>query len=291
MIAGTERRFTRNLSRSVVLLPAIIIIVGVVIAPLIALFIGSIVDTQGEQGLLTSRNYVQFFSDPFFRGVLWRTYRVAATTTLICLVIGWPVAYQLSRTTGRVRLYLTLVVLIPLLISVVVRVYGWVVILGPQGLLNSTLQALGLIDAPLTLLFSETAVVIGSVHTFLPLMILPIASALDNIDPSLLRAAGNLGASPGQVFRRVLFPLSMPGVLAGSVITFGLCASAYVIPALLGGSRLKFMSTLIFQYNIVVLDWAFGGALSVILVAFTVALVAVYSRLVERLLFRGAFQR
>ena len=291
MIAATTGRGARNLSRGVVLLPAVIVIVGVVLAPLFALFIGSIIDTQGDQGVLTSRNYVRFFSDPFFLGVLWRTYRVAAIATLICLVIGWPVAYQLSRTAGRARLYLTLVVLVPLLISVVVRVFGWVVILGPQGLLNNTLEALGLIDAPLPLLFSETAVIIGSVHTFLPLMILPIAAALDNIDPSLLRAARNLGAGPRQVFLRVLFPLSMPGVVAGSVITFGLCASAYVIPALLGGSRLKFMSTLIFQYNIVVLDWTFGGALSVILVAITVALVAIYSRLVERLLFRGVFQR
>lgn len=291
MTADVKRPIARNLSRGVVLLPATCIIAAVVLAPLIALFIGSIVGMQGEHGLVTARNYINFFSDPFFLGVLWRTYRVAAIATLICLMVGWPVAYQLSRTAGRLRVYLTLVVLVPLLISVVVRAYGWVVILGPQGLLNNTLQALGFTDAPWPLLFSEAAVIISSVHTFLPLMILPIASALDNIDPSLLRAARNLGAGPVQVFLRVLLPLSMPGVLAGSVITFGLCASAYVIPALLGGSRLKFMSTLIFQYNIVVLDWSFGGALSVILVAFTVLLVAIYSRLVERLLFRGVFQR
>jgi putative spermidine/putrescine transport system permease protein len=290
VIAGTDQRRARGLSRGVVLLPAVIIVVGVVLAPLVALFIGSIADIQSAHGL-TDRNYVRFFSDPFFLGVLWRTYRVAAVATLIALVIGWPIAYQLSRTKGRARLYLTLVILVPLLISVVVRAYGWVVILGPHGLVNNTLQGLGLTDGPLALLFNETAVIIGCVHTFLPLMILPIASALDNIDPSLLRAANNLGASPAQVFARVLLPLSIPGVLAGSVITFGLCASAYVIPALLGGSRLKFMSTLIFQYNIVVLDWTFGGALSVILVAFTLALVTIYSRLVERLLFRGAFQR
>ena len=101
MIAATTGRGARNLSRGVVLLPAVVVIVGVVLAPLFALFIGSIIDTQGDQGILTSRNYVRFFSDPFFLGVLWRTYRVAAIATLICLVIGWPVAYQLSRTTGR----------------------------------------------------------------------------------------------------------------------------------------------------------------------------------------------
>jgi putative spermidine/putrescine transport system permease protein len=274
-----------------VLLPASFIVVAVVLAPLVALFVGSILDAQNARGAFTARNYTRFFLDPFFLGVLWRTYRIATIATLIAVVIGWPVAYQLSRTTGRARFYLTLVILVPLLISVVVRAYGWVVILGPDGLLNNTLQGLGLTDAPLPLLFNETAVIIGCVHTFLPLMILPIASALDNIDPSLLRAANNLGASPAQVFARVLLPLSIPGVLAGSVITFGLCASAYVIPALLGGSRLRFMSTLIFQYNIVVLDWTFGGALSVILVAVTLVLVTIYSRLVERLLFRGVFQR
>ncbi|MCO5089577.1 ABC transporter permease [Bosea sp. (in: a-proteobacteria)] len=288
------RPHLKSIKRGMLLVPGLVLFTLIVLAPLFALFLRSITEANPAAGMAaawTPDNYTRFFSDPFFLSVLARTYRVAAIVVAICLVIGWPVAYQLSKTQGRARLYLSLIVMVPLLISVVVRTFGWVVILGPQGLVNSSLQWLGLIDAPLRLLFSETAVVIGAVHTFLPLMVLPIASALDNVDPSLVRAGRNLGATGRQIFVRVLFPLSMPGVLAGSLIIFALCSSAYVTPALLGGARLRFMSTLIYEYNIVVLDWSFGSALSVILVALTIAIVALYSRFIERIAFRGVFQR
>lgn len=292
-VAPARPRGLLRYGRGMLLMPGIALFSLVVLAPLIALFIRSINESPGAgaASVLTLDNYVRFFTDSFYLSVLARTYRVAAIVVVICLVIGWPVAYLLSKTQGRLRLYLSLIVLVPLLISVVVRTFGWVVILGPQGLVNSTLQGLGITNAPLRLLFSETAVIIGAVHTFLPLMVLPIASALDNVDRALIRAAQNLGATTRQIFFRVLFPLSMPGVLAGSLITFGLCASAYVTPALLGGARLRFMSTLIYEYNIVVLDWPFGGALSVILLTLTIGIVGLYSRVIERVVFRGVFQR
>lgn len=279
-----------GLRGAAVLAPATLLMLLVVVAPLIGLFVGSI--TAPDAGAaLTAEPYWRFLSDDYFLSVLYRTYRIAVIVVVCCLLIGWPVAYQLSRTTGRRRLQLTLIILVPLLISVVVRTFGWIVILGPHGALNTLLQALHITDGPIALLFNQTAVVIGEVHTFLPLMILPIASALDNIDPALLRAARNLGATSWQTFLRILLPLSMPGVLAGSTITFGLAASAYVTPALLGGARMKFMSTLIYQYNVVLLDWKFGGALSVILLTATIGLVMLYGRVIERLLFRGVFGR
>ena len=191
------------------------------------------------------------------------------------------VAVYLSRATGRRRAYLTLVILAPLLISVVVRSFGWLVILGPNGLVNSALRGLGLIDEPLRLLYTETAITLGLVHVFLSFMVLSVATALGRIDPAVLRAAASLGAGPVRTFLRVVLPLSLPGVAAGSVIVFTLSASAFITPALLGGPRVKVMSYLAYQQTMLLSDWPYGAAIALVLLAMTSAGVLVYLRLLE----------
>ena len=272
------------------LLPVVALCVFVVAAPIGNLFVQSLAPVPPEKGL-TVAHYTRFFTDPFFLSVLGRSFRMAALVVLSCLLVGWPVAFYLSRCSARARVYLTLIVLAPLLISVVVRTFGWVVILGRNGVLNNMLLSLGVLDEPARLLYTEGAVLVGMVHTLLPLTVLPIAAALDNVDPSLARAARNLGASGRQVLFRVWFPLSLPGVGAGTVITFSLAASAFVTPVVLGGARMKFMSSLIYQYNVTLLDWPFGSTLSVILLVLTLGLVTAYSRAIERGPARAVFER
>jgi putative spermidine/putrescine transport system permease protein len=237
--------------------------------------------TTGTIGGLSLDNYGKFLGDPFYLGILWRTFKLAVLVTLFALVIGYPVAVYLSRATGRRRAYLTLVILAPLLISVVVRSFGWLVILGPNGLVNSALRGLGLIDAPLRLLYTETAIALGLVHVFLSFMVLSVATALGRIDPAVLRAAASLGAGPVRTFLRVVLPLSLPGVAAGSVIVFTLSASAFITPALLGGPRVKVMSYLAYQQTMLLSDWPYGAAIALVLLAMTSAGVLVYLRLLE----------
>ncbi|MBI2527352.1 MAG: ABC transporter permease [Candidatus Rokubacteria bacterium] len=273
--------------------PALFLFLALLVSPMLNLLAQSFLEFRPNVGIiprLTVANYTTFLTDPFYLGVLARTLRLAVIVAVVCVAVGYPVAYQLARTEGRRRAYLTLVVASPLLISVIVRTFGWLVILGPNGLINALLQWLHLIDEPQRLLFTEGAVVVGLVHVFLPFMILSITASLERIDPSLERAARNLGASPRRAFWRITLPLSLPGVLAGTVIVFALSTSAFVTPAILGGSQIKVMSALIYQQNLLLLNWPFGGAMSVIILLITSGVTLGYTRLLEGGRYRVVFQ-
>jgi putative spermidine/putrescine transport system permease protein len=246
--------------------------------------------TTGALAEMTVANYVAFLGDAFYLGILGRTVKLALCATAAALLLGYPVAYHLTRVTGRARAYLTLLVLAPLLVSVVVRSFGWLVILGPQGLVNSALVAAGVVDEPLRLLYTETAIVLGLTHVFLSFMVLSIVSALGRVDPALVRAAQNLGATPAQAFWRVVVPLSLPGVAAGCLIVFTLSASAFITPALLGGPRVKVMSYLAYQQTLLLSDWPYGSAIAFILLGVTAVTVAVSLALLERGRFRAVFR-
>lgn len=237
--------------------------------------------TTGAVGGFTFDNYAKFLGDPFYLGILWRTFKLAVIVTLATLALGYPVALYLSRTTGRRRAYLMLLIMTPLLVSVVVRSFGWLVILGPNGLVSSALRAVGLIDEPLRLLYTETAIALGLTHVFLSFMVLSVATALGRIDPAVLRAAASLGAGPIRTFLKVILPLSLPGVAAGSVIVFTLSASAFITPALLGGPRVKVMSSLAYQQAMLLSDWPYGAAIALVLLALTTAGVLLYLRAIE----------
>jgi len=225
---------------------------------------------------LTLYNYQKFLTDPFYLGVLWNTIKLSLLTTLICLVCGYPVALYLSRAGSRERGILMLLITAPLLVSLVIRSLGWIIILGHKGLVDTLASGVGLYDRSISLMYTATAVVVGQAHIFYPFMVLSIYAVLQNIDPALLRAAANLGASPWRVFYAVTLPLSVPGVVAGSLIVFGLCVSSFVTPALLGGPWVKVAAYLVWEQTLQVLDWPFAAAISSVLLILTASIMYAY---------------
>ena len=229
--------------------------------------------------------YVAVLTDPHYLAIMGTSLRVAAYATLVCLVIGYPVAY-LMAISGRTRPWLQMVLLVvvftPLFVGVVVRAFAWTVLLRSDGIVNGLLLGAGLIDTPIRLLFTETGLVIALTHVFLPLMILPIASVIQKIDPNLDEAAQTLGAPPRTRVLRVLLPLSLPGISAGCAMVFCMSISAYVIPTLVAGGRLLVMPVVVAKNFMVTMDWSAGAAMAMVLVLLTSTVVAVNTFFFER---------
>ena len=228
----------------------------------------------------TLEHYRRFFTVPLYVGVLWRTLRIAALTTALCLALGYPTAYFLSRLSPRWTKVLLVFVVLPLWTSVIVRVYAWMALFQTNGLVNRVLLDLGVIGEPLKIMYREGAVLVGMVHVLLPFMILPIYSVLRGLDPRLVTAAQNLGANGWQVFRRVVLPLSLPGAVTGTMFVFILSLGFYITPALLGGPRLLMVATIIDQQVNEMLNWPFAAAMAVVLLGLTLGLVALFTRFV-----------
>ena len=234
----------------------------------------------GVRDSYTLAHYLAVLSDEYYYGIFWRTFWIAGLTTLLCLLIGAPEAYVLSRMRDPWRSICLLVVLAPLLVSVVVRAFGWSMVLGPQGLVNQALQAIGL--GPVRILYTETAVVIALVHVMLPFMVIPVWTSLQKLDPWVANAALSLSASPFTTLRRIVLPQVMPGILSGSLIVFGLSASAFAIPGLLGGRRLKMVATVVYDEYLHELNWPLGAAIALLLLLVNLAVMLSYNRLLER---------
>jgi putative spermidine/putrescine transport system permease protein len=231
---------------------------------------------------LTVENYVKFFTDPYYLNVLLRTIRVAAITTLLCLLMGFPLAYVLARTETRWKNLLIMAVVLPLFVGNAVRAAGWMVAFGSRGFLNSLLMGAGLIEQPLEIMYSELAVIIGITAVNLPFMVLTLQSVIEGIDRAVEEAAFSLGAGPGVMFRRVLAPLAMPGILAGTILTFILAMNAYATPVLLGGPKFQTMGPLVYNQFAQQNNWPFGGAISFILMTATLVLTAAANLMVQR---------
>ena len=226
-------------------------------------------------------NYVKFFADPYYTGVLWTTLRVAALCTLVCLVMALPLAYVLARTQTRFKNVLIMLVVLPLFVGNAVRAAGWMTIFGSKGFLNVTLMQLGIIHEPLEIMYTENAVVAGIIAVNLPYMVLTLQSVIEGINRNVEEAAFSLGAGPATMFRRVLLPLSLPGILAGTILTFILSMNAYATPVLLGGPKFRMMGPLIygqFQLN----NWPFGASAAFILMTATLGLTATANILIQR---------
>ncbi|MFN3285570.1 MAG: ABC transporter permease [bacterium] len=228
----------------------------------------------------TLANYARALLDPFHWRVMYRTFWLASVTTALTLLIAYPVAYHLTYAPRRRRRWLLMLLISPLLVSLVVRGFAWMILLGRVGLVN--LAAQRLTGHELVLIGTPTAIVIGLVHVYVPFMALAIAGALQNIPPDLVQAARSLGASPWCAFRRVVWPLSLPGVQAGTLLVFVLAVSSYVIPILLGASNVLVMPMLIVQTLLDAFNWPLGSALSMVFFGLTAAVVAVYLRLLAR---------
>jgi putative spermidine/putrescine transport system permease protein len=221
---------------------------------------------------VTWENYAKFFMDPYYLGVLVRTIRVSVVSTLICLIMGFPLAYWLARMTSRWKNLMVILVVLPLFIGNAVRAAGWMTLFGSKGFINVTLMALGLIDQPLTIMYTETAVVIGILTINLPFMVLTLQSVIEGIGRSIEEAALSLGAAPFQTFRRVLWPLALPGTLAGTILTFILAMNTYATAVLLGGPKFEMMGPLVYQQFSQANNWPFGAAVSFVLMAATLSL-------------------
>jgi spermidine/putrescine transport system permease protein len=237
--------------------------------------------TSGVYGGITlgfnPGNYLKVF-DPLYLEIIVRTFVIAAITTVLCFALGYPLAYFIVFKGRRWRNVLILLVMVPFWTSLLIRAYSWVVILSGNGIANKTLQFLGIIDEPATLIFTSQAVLMGMVYSYLPFMILPLYASLEKFDTRLKEAAKDLGASRWHTFWRVTFPLSMPGVIAGSILVFIPSAGEFVIPQLLGGSRTVMTGSLIQSQFGSARDWAFGSALSVMLAVLLLAAILFYLR-------------
>ncbi len=225
----------------------------------------------------TLQSYRQFFSQPYFFGALLSTMRIALTITVIALLMGYPIAYLMTRS-PRHRNLLMMLVLVPLVMDAVIRAFGWIILLSNSGLVNTVILGLHLSKTPLRLLFTQSGVVIELLHETLAFMVLPIAAVLQKIDPRLGEASGTLGANKWQKFWLITLPLSLPGVLAGTLLVFALGMGAFVGPLILGGGNITMMALVISDQMGVTIDWPLGSAMSIILVAITLILLFFYGR-------------
>jgi putative spermidine/putrescine transport system permease protein len=276
---------SRTLSAFLLLAPAVLFFVVVFVIP-VGLMIRYSFYQQTSTGDLTAAatlaNYVRLASVDLYRTVVMTTLRVSAWTTVIAMLLAYPLALVMVRGHPLIGRALTVIVLAPLLINVVVRTYAWRVILanGENGVLNWTLAHFGL--GPVQLLYTEWAIIIGSTHVFLPMMVLPLSAALGKINPAVEEAARTLGASSWSVFRRVTLPLSVPGLAVGATLVFSLTASSVVTPALLGGNFAKMLGTLVEEQILVVFDWPFGAAIATLLTVIVMAVNLGSVWLIER---------
>ena len=244
--------------------PAMLLLLALFAVPLLRLLALSV-----EGGSLVA--YERALTSELYLRVIFETFKIAAIVTLLTLALGYPVAYVMA-TSGRVwQLVGIAFVLLPFWTSILVRTYAWMVMLGRNGVVNRTLIGWGVIDSPLPLLNNLAGVLIGMVHVLLPYMILPVFNAVKNLDPNLVLAAEGLGAPRWRAFLRVTLPLTMNGVAAGVTLVFTLSLGFFITPALLGGGRVVMVANLIEEQVRELLNWAFAGALSAILLALTLA--------------------
>ncbi len=216
--------------------------------------------------ILTADNFRRLLLDGFYQAILLRTLRIAATVTLLSLLLGYPLAYFLARTRSAWRGVLMFLVIAPLMSGVIVRTYGWIVLLGAEGAINRALIAAGAIATPMQMLNTEFAVIVALVHILMPYMVFPIFSALAGLDTDLARAASTLGARPARIFFEVTLPLSRGGILMGSALVFTLTAGAVVTPALLGPADGKMLGQVVYELVLSTLNWPFASAVASVLV-------------------------
>jgi len=267
-------------------LPALAIFVAVVIVPLAMTALLSFHDWgqyKGIEPVLILKNWREVLTDPYFREMFVRTFRIALLVTLITALLGAPEAYILNRMRSPWRGIFLLVILGPLLISVVARTLGWALLFGgSSGVVNRALMGLGLIKGPLPFMFTETGVVVALSHVLLPFLVLAVWAALQRVDVQVENAATSLGAGHLTVLRRIVLPQAMPGVLSGAIIVFALAASAFATPAIIGGRRLKVAATLAYDEFLNTLNWPLGAAVAVLLLLALVAVILGCNALIER---------
>ena len=274
---GTRRPFGQSpWLQSWGVYPLLFLLLALFVYPVGQILVLSLFDPSGQP---SAANYVKVISTPVYLQTLGISFKIALWTTVLALLAGYPVAYLLAHASARWRDTLTLLVLMPFWTSFLVRTFAWMILLGRNGAVNRLLMSLGVTDAPLSLIFNFTGVMIGMVHAMMPLAILAMLSVMERVDMTLVSAARTLGARGGQAFWRVYFPLSLPGVTAGGLLVFITALGFFITPALLGGRHEIMISQIIISVVQELLNWRFAGALSVVLLAATGIVFYLYDRL------------
>ena len=249
------------------------------LAPLCVVALASVMARDG--GRFTLANYTGILLDGYNWEVIATTFRIGLGTTLVCTLLGYPLAWYLVRIVrwSAWRRACIIILVVPLFTSNIVRSFGWMVMLGRNGLINDALQGIGVLDRPMRFLGTELGILIGMVYVLLPFVVLAVGNTLARVDPALEQASSDLGAAPWQTFLHVTLPLTLPGVISGAIMVLTLAVSAYVTPALLSGGRVTVLAVRIFQQYASVFDQYHGGALSIVLLVLTLILVAAANRL------------
>ncbi|MEK5234892.1 ABC transporter permease [Paenibacillus sp. FSL L8-0470] len=268
----------KNKRAMYLLLPGLLFLAAFMLVPITL----TIASTFVQDGKLTLEGYLHFFRDGYFNRILLTTLRVSVVTTLVCMLLGYPAAYYISRASARKKSLLLALSIFPLLTSPVVRSFSWMIILGKKGLINSFLVNTGLIGKPLDILYTPTAMMIGLVHLFLPLIIITLLGVMENLDHELVRAARSLGASPFAAFRKITFPLTVPGLIIGGILVFVGSLTAYTTPALLGGKE-RVVSTFLYQNAMTLNDWQSASVIAVIMIVITFVVVGLMNVWANRL--------
>lgn len=250
-----------------------------IVFPMLLVMFYAFTQTGGDVAKFsfTLKHFVKFFTEKAFLEVLFLSFRIALITTLLCIVIGYPMAYFISRQNEKIQTLLILLITIPMWINLLVRTYAWIGILQDTGLINSFLESLGL--PKIKLIYTDFAVILGMVYNFLPFMVIQIYTSLSKMDKSLLQASEDLGATPFQTFRKVVFPLSIPGVIAGITLVFLPAISTFVIPQFLGGGQYVMLGTLVETQFLKAGEWHFGSAISTIMAVIIIASMYITKKL------------
>jgi putative spermidine/putrescine transport system permease protein len=266
----------------IIVAPGLILLLVFLVLPLFSIIWPTFYD-----GAFTLISYQNFFMDSYNLSILWRTIKISLLVTLFSILLGLPTAYFIARSNRTYRSLMMGLVLFPLLTNSIVRSFAWINILGTNGIINRLLLTTGLVSEPLRMLYTEFAITIGSLYLFLPLMVTTLIGTIENIDTEIMEAAETLGASPLRAFMKVIFPLSIPGVIVGSILVFTGTLTAYTTPQLLGGNQNMMMSTFLYQNAMTLGNWNNAGVIALIMIVTTSLVMTVFNWLAARIDRRG----
>ena len=269
--------------RYTLLFPGIVLLCFFLVLPLLS----SLIPTVFPESSFSLQLYIDFFKDSYFMAVLGRTLSISLIVTIFCAVLGLPAAYVISGVSKKWRGILIALTLFPLLTNSVIRSFAWITILGKNGLINNLLMMFGVITEPMSLLYTDFSIIIGSVYLFLPTMIMTLVGVLENIDDDLLEAAATLGLSPLKGFFKIILPLSLPGMIVGSILVFTGTLTAYTTPQLLGGNKKMMLATLLYQRATTLGDWTSASVIALVMIVITFAVMKALNLLAKSMDKRG----
>ena len=273
----------RNNVRYILIFPGVVLLCFFLVLPLLS----SLIPTFFPRNSFSFQLYSEFFKDSYFMRVLWRTLVNSFFVTLICAVLGLPVSYVISGVSKKWKGILIALTLFPLLTNSVIRSFAWITILGKNGVINTLLMQWGIIKEPITLLYTDFSIIIGSVYLFLPTMVMTLIGVLENVDDDILEAASTLGLSPIKIFLKIIFPLSLPGMLVGSVLVFTGTLTAYTTPQLLGGNKKMMLATLLYQRATALGDWTSASVIALVMIVITFIVMKGFNLLAKSMDKRG----